>query len=66
MRFPFTADFRFYRKHNMFDFPQKDKRYHDFHKTMITMIQNSEMKEMVRKMIKTEMVKSYQKVVDTK
>jgi len=66
MRFPFTADFRFYRKHNMFDFPQKDQRYHDFHKNMITMIKNPEMKETVRKMIKTEMVKRYQKVVDTK
>ncbi|MBM4454590.1 MAG: iron-sulfur protein [Chloroflexi bacterium] len=66
LRFPFTADYRFYRKHNLFDFPQKDKRYGAFNKQMISMIKNPEMKEMVRKMIKTEMVKGYQKVVDTK
>lgn len=66
LRFPFTADYRFYRRHNLFDFPQKDKRYGAFNKQMIDMIKNPEMKEMVRKMTKAEMVKGYQKVVDTK
>ena len=32
---------------------------------MIKMIQDPKMREMVRKMIKTEMIKNYQKVVET-
>jgi multimeric flavodoxin WrbA len=66
IRFPFLADYRFYRKHKLFDFPQKDKRYLEFSKKMINLIKQPGMKEMVRKMIKTEMVKPYQRVVETK
>jgi multimeric flavodoxin WrbA len=66
LRFPFDADFRFYESHNMFDFPQDDTRYLEFSGQMIKMIQDPKMREMVRKMIKTEMIKNYQKVVETK
>ena len=66
IRFPFLADYRFYRKHKLFDFPQKDKRYLEFSKEMINLIKQPGMKEVVRKMIKTEMVKPYQRVVETK
>ena len=65
-RFPFLADFRFYRKHDMFDFPQKDKRHLKYGKEMIDLIKTSEMREIVRKMIKTEMVKNYQRTAETK
>ena len=64
-RFPFLADYKFYRQHNMFDFPQKDKRYLRYSKQMVNLVKTPEMREMVRKMIKTEMVKSYQKIVET-
>jgi len=64
-RFPFLADYKFYRQHDLFDFPQKDKRYLDYSKEMLDLIKTPEMREMVRKMIKTEMVKSYQRVVET-
>lgn len=64
-RFPFMADFKFYRKHGMFDFPHKDKRYLRHNKEMIDLVKTPEMKEMVRKMIKTEMVKSYQRIAET-
>jgi multimeric flavodoxin WrbA len=64
-RFPFLADFRFYRKHGMFDFPQKDKRHLNYSKRMRDLIKTPEMKEMVRKMTKTEMVKNYKKIVET-
>jgi hypothetical protein len=64
-RFPFLADYKFYRKHGMFDFPQKDKRHLNYSKQMRDLIKTPEMKEMVRKMIKTEMVKNYQKIVET-
>ena len=66
LRFPFDADFRFYEAHGMFDFPQNDTRYLEFSQQMIKMIQDPQMREMVRKMIKTEMIKGYQKVVETK
>ena len=49
----------------MFDFPQKDKRYLRYSKQMVNLVKTPEMREMVRKMIKTEMVKSYQKIVET-
>jgi multimeric flavodoxin WrbA len=66
LRFPFDADFKFYESHGMFDFPQDNKRYLEYSQQMIQMIQDPKMREMVRKMIKTEMVKNYQKVVETK
>ena len=66
LRFPFTADFRFYEKHKMFDFPQDDVRYKEFSQQMIQMIQDPKMKEAVRKMIKTEMIRGYAKVVESK
>jgi hypothetical protein len=66
LRFPFDADFRFYEAHNMFDFPQNDTRYLEFSGQMIKMIQDPKMREMVRTMIKTEMLKGYQKIVETK
>jgi multimeric flavodoxin WrbA len=66
LRFPFDADFRFYEAHNMFDFPQNDTRYMEFSQQMIKMIQEPKMRETVRKMIKTEMLKNYAKVVETK
>lgn len=66
LRFPFDADFRYYESHGMFDFPQCDKRYLEFSDQMIKMIQEPKMREVVRKMIKTEMLKGYQKIVETK
>ncbi|MBN1375409.1 MAG: NAD(P)H-dependent oxidoreductase [Dehalococcoidia bacterium] len=66
MRFPFDADYRYYESHGYFDFPQQDERYLEFSSQMIKMIQDPKMKEMVRKMMKTEMIKGYQKIVETK
>lgn len=64
-RFPFLADYKYYRKQGMFDFPNKDKRYLKRNKQMLDLIKSPEMKETVRKMIKSEMVKPYQKAVET-
>jgi hypothetical protein len=66
LRFPFDADYRYYESHGLFDFPQQDKRYLEFSEQMLKMIQDPKMKEIVRKMIKTEMVKNYQKAAETK
>ncbi|MEI6185720.1 MAG: NAD(P)H-dependent oxidoreductase [Dehalococcoidia bacterium] len=66
LSFPFTADYRYYEEHGLFDFPQQDARYLEFSKQMTEMIKDPKMKEMVRKMMKTEMLKGYAKMVETK
>ncbi|MBN1382578.1 MAG: NAD(P)H-dependent oxidoreductase [Deltaproteobacteria bacterium] len=66
LRFPFDADFKFYLEHNLFDFPQNDKRYLEFSEQMIAMIQDPDMREAVRKAIKKEMLSGYKKVVEEK
>jgi membrane-anchored protein YejM (alkaline phosphatase superfamily) len=66
LSFPFTADYRYYEKHGLFDFPQQDARYLEFSKQMIETIKDPKMKEMVRKMMKTEMLKGYARMVETK
>ncbi len=66
LHFPFNADYRFYQAHDMFDFPQNDTRYLQFGEKMTQMIQDPKMREMVRKMIKTEMLKKYIQVVEAK
>jgi multimeric flavodoxin WrbA len=66
LSFPFTADYRYYEAHGLFDFPQQDVRYLEFSKQMTEMIKDPKAKEMVRKMMKTEMLKGYAKIVETK
>ncbi len=66
LRFPFDADYRFMAAHGMFDFPQNDARYLQLNEKMIGMIQDPKMRETVRKMIKTEMLRGYRKIVETK
>jgi len=66
LRFPFDADFRFMEAHGMFDFPQKDTRYLEIGAKMTAMIQDPKMRQTIRKMIKTEMLRGYKKIVETK
>jgi multimeric flavodoxin WrbA len=66
LRFPFQADYKFYEEHGLFDFPQKDTRYLEFGERMTALIQDPKVREQVRKVIKTEMLRSYKKVVETK
>jgi len=66
LSFPFTADYRYYEAHGLFDFPQNDTRYLVFSKQMTEMIRDPKMKEMVRKMMKIEMLKGYAKMVEIK
>lgn len=66
LRFPFEADFRFFEHHGLFDFPQDDTRYLERNKQMIELIRDPRMREVVRKMIKTEMIKGYADVVKNK
>ena len=40
LSFPFTADYRYYEEHGLFDFPQQDTRYLEFSKQMTEMIKD--------------------------
>lgn len=66
LRFPFQADYKFYEAHGLFDFPQHDTRYLEFGEKMTALIQDPEVRKQVRKMLKSEMLRSYKKVVETK
>ena len=66
LRFPFEADFHFFEAYGLFDFPQDNTRYLERNKQMIDLIQDPEMREAIRKVIKTEMTKGYEKVVKDK
>jgi multimeric flavodoxin WrbA len=65
LRFPFLADHRFYQKHGMYDFPQKDYRARAISALMILLTRVPPIrKDIYTKRIKTEMVKPFQKVVE--
>jgi len=66
LRFPFDADYKYYSENGLFDFPQNDTRYLEFSTQMLAMIQDPKMRNEVRKVIKTEMLKGYEKAVQTK
>jgi len=62
----FQADYKYYRKNKMFDFPQKDKRANAFNKMMLSLMKDPAAKEEIRKMMKKEQVRPHLKVVATK
>jgi len=59
----FQADYKYYRKHKMFDFPQKDKKAAAFNKQMMSLMKDPKMKEEIRKMMKTQAVRPHMEVV---
>jgi len=62
----FQADYRYYKKNKMFDFPQRDKRANAFNKMMTSLMKDPAAKEEIRKMMKKEQVRPHLKVVATK
>jgi multimeric flavodoxin WrbA len=66
LKFVFQADFKYYEDNGIFDFPQDDKKTIEVNEKMIALTQIPEMREKVRKMIKTEMVKPMQHIVEKK
>lgn len=66
LRFVFQADHRYYEENGFYDFPQDDKKTIDINEKMMALTANPEMKENIRKMIKSEIVKPIKTVVDTK
>jgi hypothetical protein len=66
LRFVFQADHKYYEENGFYDFPQDDQKTIEINKKMIELTSNPEMRENVRKMIKTEMVKPMKHIVETK
>ena len=66
LRFVFQADHKFYGENEFYDFPQDDDKAIEINEKMIALTSNPDMREKVRKMIKTEMVKPMQYIVDNK
>jgi len=66
LKFVFQADFKYYEENGIFDFPQDDQKTIEVNAKMIALTENPEMREKVRKMIKTEMVKPMKHIVESK
>ncbi len=62
LRFVFQADHKFYEEHGYYDFPQDDLKAQKLNDMMMEMTRDPAAREQVRKMIKSEMVRPYQKV----
>ncbi len=66
LRFPFQADHRFYRRHGLYDFPQKDYKSRITNSMLMLLTKVPPMrKEIYTRRIKTEMLKPLQKVLKT-
>jgi multimeric flavodoxin WrbA len=64
LRFPFQADHQFYKKHHLYDFPQRDYKARMINALLILLTKIPAMrKEIYRKKMKEEMVKPFQKVI---
>lgn len=67
LRFPFQADHRFYKKHGIYDFPQKDYKARITNRILILLTKIPSMKkEIYTHRIKAEMIKPFQKILEKK
>ncbi len=66
LRFVFQADHAFYEKNGFYDFPQNDLKAKEINEKMYALTGNPEMRQKVKKMIKVEMVKPHQYIVENK
>ena len=62
LRFVFQADHRFYKKHGMYDFPQKNFKTRIRNRIMILLTKIPKVKKEFPKRIIKEMIKPYQKI----
>jgi hypothetical protein len=64
LRFPFQADHKFYKKHGIYDFPQKDYKARIRNRVLILLTKIPPMrKEIYTKKIKAEMIKPFQNIL---
>lgn len=65
LRFPFQADHQFYKKHKLYDFPQRDYKARIMNAVLILLTRIPSMrKEIYRKRMKEEMLRPLQKIVN--
>lgn len=65
LRFPFQADHRFYKKHGIYDFPQKDYKARITNRILILLTKIPSMrKEIYTHRMKAEMIKPFQKILE--
>ena len=65
LRFPFLADYRYYEERGLFDFPHNDQERIEYCDQMIAAIGDPAVREQIRKMIKSQMVAPFQKIIET-
>ena len=63
LRFVFQADHKFYKKHRLYDFPQKDYKVRIFNSIMMTITKIPFIRKEFPNRIKTEMIKPLQKIL---
>jgi len=67
LRFPFQADHIFYKKHGIYDFPQKDYKARIINRILILLTKVPSMrKEIYTNRMKAEMIKPFQKILEKK
>jgi multimeric flavodoxin WrbA len=63
MRFPFRMDYRYYKKHGYYDFPQKDVRSRMNNAFMLFLLKLPKIKKGIRLKMKEHMVGPYKKIL---
>lgn len=63
-RFVFQQDHQWYEQNGFYDFPQYDEKAIEMSENMIKLTADPEMRQAIRKMLKTEMVKPHIKIVE--
>ena len=64
LRFVFQADYRFYKEHGMYDFPQKDFKVRIRNSMMMLLTRIPRFKKEFIKKLKGEMIKPHQKILE--
>ena len=64
LRFPFRADYKFYKKHGMFDFPYKKRKNIILSKIMLFLSRSKGFRKEVNRRMKSEMVGPIKKLVE--
>ncbi|MDY0132594.1 MAG: NAD(P)H-dependent oxidoreductase [Desulforegulaceae bacterium] len=63
-RFVFQTDHKWYEENDFYDFPQYDEKAIEMNENMLKLTSDPKMREAIRKMLRTEMVKPHVKIVE--
>lgn len=64
MRIAFPADYAFYKRHGLFDSPQKDTRMQAFNAVMVPRTKISSVRKKVFSDMEEQMIKPFEKVLN--